>query len=103
MYISINEQHQEITLDMLKDIWHDISGGERQDIEYINAEIYGGFVVCCASVAQGQDGIVFIWDTDKQKIVHYSDGKFAVKATIHDDKVYVLRVVSHWGVKLTLN
>ena len=96
--ISINEQHQEITLDMLKDIWHDISDGERQDIEYINAGIYGEFVICCASVAQGQGGIVFIWDTDKQKIAHYSDGRFAVKATIHDNKVYVLRVVSYWGV-----
>lgn len=96
--IIVEEQHQVITLDMLKEIWRDISECERQDIEYINAEIFGEYAVCCASVSQGQGGIVFIWDTDQKKIVHFSDGRFAVKAAIHDTKVYVLRVVSYWGV-----
>lgn len=96
--ILVNEQHQRITLDMLKEIWHDISDGERQEIEYINADVYGGLVICCMSVSQGQGGIVFIWDTNKQKITHYSDGRFAVKAVIRDNKVYVLREVSYWGV-----
>lgn len=94
--ITVKEEHQEITLDMLKEIWHDIS--DSKDIEYINAEIFGEYVVCCASVSQGQGGIVFIWDTKQRKIVHYSNGEFAVKAAVHDNKVYVLREVSCWGV-----
>lgn len=41
---------------------------------------------------------MFVWDTVAQIIIHYSDGRYAVKAAIHDNKVYVLRVVSYWGV-----
>ena len=98
MDISANGQHQYVTLDMLKEIWNDIADGNRADIEYINAEVSDDFVICCLTVSQGQGGIVFVWDTDKQKIVHYSDGKYAVRAVINDNKVYVLRVVSYWGV-----
>lgn len=96
--ITVKEEHQALTLDMLKEIWHDISEFERHDIEYINAEVCGELVVCCVTTAQGQGGIVFIWDTEQRKIVHYSNGKFAVKAAVHDNKVYVLREVSCWGV-----
>lgn len=96
--ISKNGKKQYITLRMVREIWHDITDGNRADIEYINAEICGVYIVCCASVSQGQGGIVFIWDTEQQKIVHCSDGRFAVKATVRFDKVYVLREISHWGV-----
>ena len=30
-------------------------------------------------------------------ILHYSDGKFAVKAAINNGSVFVLRLVSFWG------
>ena len=96
--ITVNEEHQEITLDMLKGIWSDIADGNRADIEHISAEVCGELVVCCVTVSQGQGGIVFVWNTNEQKITHYSDGRFAVKAAVHDNKVYVLRVVSYWGV-----
>ena len=96
--ITVKEEHQTVTFDMLKEIWHDISGCESRDIEYINADVFCVYVVCCASVSQGQGGIVFVWDTEQRKIVHYSNGEFAVKAAVHDNKVYVLREVSCWGV-----
>ena len=96
--ITVKEDHQALTFDMLKEIWHDISDCESQDIEYINADVFGKYIVCCVSVSQGQGGIVFIWDTEQRKIVHYSNGEFAVKAAIHENKVYVLREVSCWGV-----
>lgn len=96
--ITVKDEHQTVTFDMLKEIWHDISDGEIDGLEYINADVFGVYVVCCASVSQGQGGIVFIWDTEQRKIVHCSNGEFAVKAAVHDNKVYVLREVSCWGV-----
>ena len=37
-----------------------------------------------------------------KQIIHYSNGCFAIKAAIHNDMVYVLRLVSYWGVKAHL-
>lgn len=96
--ISVNGTHQAITLDMLKGIWKNISEDELSDIEYSNAEVYNNYIVCCVTVAQGQGGIVFVWDTQAQKFIHYSNGEFAVKAVIQNNKVYVLRQVAYWGV-----
>lgn len=95
--IKTENSEQIITMDMLRPIWHDISNGSRDDIEYLSADLYDDLLVCCAYVSQGQGGIVFVWDTSKEKIVHYSDGNFAVKAAINNDIVYVLRMVSFWG------
>lgn len=64
--------------------------------------MYEKYVVCWAYVAQGQGGIVFVWDTDKKEVVHYSNGEFAIKACLHDNKIYTLRLVSYWGVKTNL-
>ena len=97
--ISANGTHQQITFDMLRGIWNDISEGTTDDIEYLHAVVCEKYVICCSFVAQGQGGIVFVWDTDIQQIVHYSDGRFALTATIHNNKVYILRDVHYWGVK----
>ena len=96
--ISVRGNQQAITLDMLKGIWKNISVDELSDIEYFNAEVYNNYIVCCVTVSQGQGGIVFVWDTQEQIFIHYSNGEFAVKAVINNNKVYVLRQVAYWGV-----
>jgi hypothetical protein len=104
--IAIGETIQVITFDQLKEIWKDLEDVDPQEaevvIEYINADVYDDKVVCCAYVSEGQGGIVFVWDTSSKQIIHYSNGCFAIKAAIHNDMVYVLRLVSYWGVKAHL-
>ena len=66
--ILVNEQHQRITLDMLKEIWHDISDGERQDIEYINADVYGGQYAVC--LFRRGKAVLFLYGTPTNKKSH---------------------------------
>lgn len=96
--VSVSGKQQTITLEMLKGIWKNISEDELSNIEYFNAEVYNKYVIGCVTVAQGQGGIVFVWDTQTQNFIHQSNGEFAVKAVIHNNKVYVLRQVAYWGV-----
>ena len=97
---------QVITFDLLKTIWKDLDDVDSHEaevvIEYINAAVFDDKVVCCAYVSEGQGGMVFVWDTSLKQIIHYSNGCFAIKAAIHNDLVYVLRLVSYWGVKAHL-
>lgn len=101
--IHVGDTIQVITFEHLKNIWRDLDDVEPNEaenvIEYIHAAVYGDKVVCCAYVAEGQGGIVFVWDTSTEQIIHYSYGAFAIQAAIHNDMVYVLRAVSYWGVK----
>ena len=98
--IHLNEIKQEITLDMIKRIWHE--NIEEIDVEYLYAEPFGSFVFGCITASKGQDGVVFVWDTNTQQFIHYSNGEFAVKVSIHNNNVYILREVSYWGVKAHL-
>ncbi len=41
-------------------------------------------------------------NTNTQQFIHYSNGEFAVKVSIHNNNVYILREVSYWGVKAHL-
>ena len=104
--IYIGDAIQVITFEELRKIWKDLDNVEptdiEYDIEYINAVVYDEKVVCCAYVSEGQGGIVFVWDTSLKQIIHYSNGCFAIKAAIHNDMVYALRLVSYWGVKAHL-
>ncbi|SFB66459.1 hypothetical protein [Ruminococcus albus] len=100
--ICVNGQIQKITLDMLHPIWRDIKDNGIEDIEYLSADICGDLVACCACVSQGQGGIVFVWDTVTESIVHYSDGCYAVRALVCDDMVYTIREVHGYGIRARL-
>ena len=84
-------------LDAVKKCWKQADEYEVYDIEYVDASVYGNYVAFCVTVAQGQGGIVFVWDMKKSEIVHYSNGEFALRSFLHNDRVYVLREVSYWG------
>lgn len=102
LMITDNEEQQIITVDMLKNIWDNLSDDEISDIEYFNAEVCNEYVIGCVTVSQGQGGIVFIWDTQSENFIHYSNGDYAVKAVIHNNMVFVLRQIAYWGVKTHL-
>ena len=98
--IHMIDSKQEITLDMIKRIWHE--NIEEIDVEYLYAEPFGSFVFGCITASKGQDGVVFVWDTNTQQFIHYSNGEFAVKVSINNNNVYILREVSYWGIKAHL-
>lgn len=104
--IDIDEERQVIDNKVLESIWSDdfYLNDDKKELYFENsgAEVYGKYVVCWAYVAQGQGGIVFVWDTDKKEVVHYSNGDFVVKACLHDNKIYTLRLVSYWRVQAHL-
>lgn len=102
LMITDNGKQQIITVDMLKNIWDNLSEDEISDIEYLNAKVYNEYVIGCVTVSQGQGGIVFIWDTQSEKFIHYSNGDYAVKAVIHNNMVFVLRQIAYWGVETHL-
>ena len=95
--ITKDGRRQNITLDTIAAVWGDIAGKDAVDIEYIGADICGSLVACCADICSGQSGIVFVWDTEKGELVHYTEGSFAVRVIIEGGKVYTIREVSMWG------
>ena len=95
--VSVEGNNYPISFDMLKSTCPDMQDLGPEDIEHIYAEVCDANVVCCITTAQGQGGVVFVWDTKTQNFVHFSDGEYAVKATIYDQNVYVIRQVSYWG------
>lgn len=97
--ISTDEETQTITLDMVNKLCGDFFTEDPDIIEWIYSELCGDFVVCCITTAKGQGGLVFVWNIKEKCFVHYSNGEFAIKATIYKHNVYVLRLVSYWGVK----
>ena len=71
----------------------------KDDCEYINANICDDKIVICFTVAQGQGGVVAVWDTESKKFTHVSDGEYAVTATIYKNKIYILENVSNFVEK----
>ena len=106
LVIDADGEKQIIDNTVLKSIWSDdfYLNDDKKELylENSGAEVYGKYVVCWAYVTPGQGGIVFVWDTNKMEIVHYSNGEFVIKACLHDNKIYVLRLISYWGVQAHL-
>ena len=58
-----------------------------------------GNILGILTTAQGQGGIVFIWDTLRDIPVHLSEVSYAIAATVFDDKVFALRYIRYWGIE----
>ncbi len=63
----------------------------KDDCEYINANICDDKIVICFTVAQGQGGVVAVWDTSKKAFSHISNGEYAISAKLYNNNIYVLR------------
>lgn len=68
------------------------------EVENIWVDITQLYIMGIIRVASGQGGIIFVWDTVEERIVHLTEGAFAVRAAVHQGKVYTIRYVWHWGV-----
>ena len=75
-----------------------LPGLNSETIEHVNARVEDDLVVGVVTVAQGQGGLVFVWDPIRDKLLHVSDGTYALTAVIKGDKVISLHDVAYWGV-----
>ena len=61
----------------------------KDDCEYIYADICEDKIIICFTVAQGQGGVVAVWDTVTNQFTHVSNGEYALAATIYKDNIYI--------------
>ena len=71
-----------------------------EDVEWAKMTLLDdGNLLIALTTASGQGGVVAIWDTGKDHLIHVSEGAYAVAANVYDGAVYTLCFVEHWGVK----
>ena len=81
-----NDQEHQILFSAISKYWSYL-----EDLfEGGTAKVVGNYIIGTGLGASGQTGIVFIWDTEKDKLVHISEGAFAMDASILDNQVYVI-------------
>lgn len=92
---SNNELAFSLTYRALKKFWNYASA---ETIEYVNAYIQDGFLLCNVWTASGQGGIVVALDRNDGSIIHISEGAFAVKSLVYNDIIISLCDVSQYGI-----
>ena len=65
--------------------------------ERLNVTVCNGLIIGTVTAYKEQTGLVFVWDPVKNRILHVSDGEFAVQAILVKDKVYFLQCISYYG------
>lgn len=88
---------QVIRWSSLKAFW---SYAKPKDIEHFATSVSGSKLVCCATVASGQAGVIGVWDSARSKWQHVSEGAFAVCAMLVPELLIIisLHYVWCWGV-----
>ena len=74
-------------------------GLTKANTEEVSVILNDHMIVGTITAFKGQAGIVFVWDLDKNRIIHVSDGSYAVRVTLFNNIVYSLHFVSSWGKK----
>lgn len=75
-----------------------LPGLDVESVEHVNVRVEDDFVVGVVSVAQGQGGLIFVWDPVRDELIHISEGAYALTAVIKDNQIISLHDVSSWGV-----
>ena len=65
--------------------------------ERVTATIRNGIVVGTVTAYKEQTGLIFAWDPVKNRILHVSDGEFAIQAILVSGNVYSLHCISYYG------
>lgn len=47
-------------------------------------------------LAQGQGGVLFVWDTDRKEIIHYSEASYCEDFLVIDDKIVTMHFVTNY-------
>lgn len=85
-----------IPFSALKKYW---DYADEDDIEGGNMiPLNDGNILIFFTTASDQGGVVFIWDTEKDEIVHVSEGAYTIAASIYKGEVFTLRYIHYWGI-----
>lgn len=94
VYLERNGIPQTITLDKLLPYW-DYAVAE--EIEFVDAGVFGDYIGGIVTVAGGQGGIVFLWDMDEEEIVHVSDGSYTIAMDVDENSIYSLCLIENFS------
>lgn len=99
VYSDVGEKIYELNVARLFRVWPD---GKTLGYEWYHAEVYGhdpNLLFLIMTAASNQSGIVAIFDMKKDKLVHYHNGAYALKAEKIDNLVITIYGVYYYGVK----
>lgn len=68
------------------------------DFEGGKAKIYDNYLVASILTAEGQGGLIFVWDLEQSKVVSCFEGDFCIDFTANCNTIYSLHYVSQWGM-----
>ena len=65
-------------------------------LENGRAFIEGNYLIFTMLIANGQGGVVCVWDCANNILMHVSEGSYCVAATVANGKLYTLRDISNY-------
>ena len=83
-----------LTYHQLSSFGRDLSS---DDVEEVSAVVNGHLIVGTVTGYKGQSGVIFVWDPAEDRIIHITNGEFAIRAILNNNKVYSLHYISYWG------
>ena len=69
-----------------------------EDFEGGKAKIYDDYLVATLITAEGQGGLIFIWDLEQSKVVSCFEGDFCIDFAVSSKAIYSLHYISQWGL-----
>lgn len=79
--------HKQILFSDIEPFW---SYANEDDFEGGYANIKDDYIIFTILVASSQGGVIVIWDTKKDCVVHISEGSYCLTASIYKDRVFYL-------------
>ena len=77
----------------VKKIWKNLT---LDSIEGGRVKVFDNLVAFVIIVASGQGGVLFVWDTDKKEIVHYSGAAYCEDFLIIGTKIITMHIISNY-------
>lgn len=95
----VNEKKYTIPFSAVIKYW---SYATEEDVEWAKMSLLDdGNILFILTTGSDQGGVVCIWDTEEHKLIHISEGSYAIAATVYDGYVYTLCYMHHWGAEET--
>ena len=90
----VNDIHKEIRFSDIEPFW---SCANEEVFENGRAYVFGNLIAFFILVASGQGGVIIIWDTEKECVVHISEAAFCEAVYLFKERVYYLCQVSNYN------
>ena len=90
----VNSIHKEIKFSDIEPFWN---YANEEDFENGRAYVFGTLIAFSILVASGQGGVIIIWDTEKECVVHISEAAYSEAVYLFMERVYYLCQVSNYN------